>query len=83
MKVKNFLADVGGASRVTKARLNAFASASPALADVDPIGDVSREWHPGPIELVVTKITPFATAKNCPSSMRGSTLYWISRSVRA
>ena len=58
MKVKNFLADVGGASRVTKARLNAFASASPALADVDPIGDVSREWHPGPIELVVTKITP-------------------------
>ncbi len=58
MRVKNFLTDVGGASRVTKARLNAFASASPALTDVDPIGNVSREWHPGPIELVVTKITP-------------------------
>ena len=58
MKVKNFLTDVGGASRVTKARLKAFASASPALTDVDPIGNVSREWHPGPIELVVTKITP-------------------------
>lgn len=58
MKVKNFLTDVGGASRVTKARLKAFHSASPALTDVDPIGNVSREWHPGPIELVVTKITP-------------------------
>ena len=58
MKVKNFLKDVGGASRVTKARLAAFASASPALESTDPIGEVSREWHPGPIELVVTKITP-------------------------
>ena len=58
MKVKNFFTDVGGASRVTKARLKAFESASPALADTDPIGDVAREWHPGPIELVVTKITP-------------------------
>ena len=58
MKVKNFIKDVGGASRVTKARLAAFASASPALESTDPIGEVSREWHPGPIELVVTKITP-------------------------
>ena len=58
MKVKNFIKDVGGASRVTKKRLQAFASASPALESVDPIGDVSRAWHPGPIELVVTKITP-------------------------
>ncbi len=58
MKVKNFFTDVGGASRVTKARLKAFESASPALADTDPIGNVAREWHPGPIELVVTKITP-------------------------
>ena len=58
MKVKNFLKDVTGASRVTKARLEAFDSASPALTDVDPIGNVAREWHPGPIELVVTKITP-------------------------
>ena len=58
MKVKNFIKDVGGASRVTKKRLQAFASASPALESVDPIGDVSRAWHPGPIELMVTKITP-------------------------
>ncbi len=58
MKVKNFLEDITGASRVTMARLEAFDSASPALTDVDPIGNVAREWHPGPIELVVTKITP-------------------------
>ena len=54
MKVKNFLTDVGGASRVTKARLNAFASASPALENVEPIGNVCRDWHRGTIELVDT-----------------------------
>ena len=58
MKVKNFIKDVGGASRVTKKRLEAFASASPALESADPIGDVSRAWHPGPIELAITKIKP-------------------------
>ncbi|MBQ7372075.1 MAG: iron-sulfur cluster-binding domain-containing protein [Blautia sp.] len=57
MKVKNFIKDVGGASRVTKARLDAFQNASPSLTNVDPIGDVAREWHPGPLELVVTDIT--------------------------
>ena len=56
MKVKNFLQDVTGASRVTKARLKAFADASPSLTDVDPIGDVARTWHPGPMELVITQI---------------------------
>ena len=56
MKVKNFLQDVTGASRVTKARLKAFADASPSLTDVDPIGDVARTWHPGPMELVIEQI---------------------------
>ena len=56
MKINNFLKDVGGASRVTKARLDAFANASPSLETVDPIGDVAREWHPGRIELVITDI---------------------------
>ena len=90
MKVKNFLSDVSGASRVTAARMMAFDAASPALTDVDPIGNVSREWHPGPIELVVTGIKPacktaktIRTAKNCPSSMRDSTLCSTSRSARA
>ena len=56
MKVKNFLKDVGGASRVTRKRLSAFENASAALTNVDPIGNVAREWHPGRIELVVTRI---------------------------
>ncbi|MBP5750052.1 MAG: hypothetical protein J6X24_04615, partial [Firmicutes bacterium] len=58
MKVKGFLKDVGGASRVTKRRLAAFASASPVPVKADPIGDVAREWHPGKIELAVTDIRP-------------------------
>lgn len=56
MKVKGFLKDVGGASRVTKARLNAFETASNVPVTSDPIGDVAREWHPGTLELVVTDI---------------------------
>ena len=56
MKIKGFLKDVGGASRVTKRRLAAFTAASAVPEKVDPIGDVAREWHPGPIELVVTEI---------------------------
>ena len=56
MKIKGFLKDVGGASRVTKRRLAAFESASVVPQLVDPIGDVAREWHPGTLELVVTDI---------------------------
>lgn len=56
MKIKGFLKDVGGASRVTKARLAAFEAASPTPERVDPIGNVAREWHPGKIDLVVTDI---------------------------
>jgi ferredoxin-NADP reductase len=64
MKVKGFLKDVGGASRVTKARLAAFENASPAPVTEDPIGNVAREWHPGVLELVVQDIYPVSpTAK--------------------
>ncbi len=56
MKVNGFLKDVGGASRVTKARLHAFETASSVPVTVDPIGNVAREWHPGRLELVVTEI---------------------------
>ena len=58
MKVKGFLKDVGGASRVTKARLEAFEKASDQPVVSDPIGDVAREWHPGALDLVVTQIVP-------------------------
>ncbi len=56
MKIKGFLKDVGGASRVTKARLAAFENASPVSVKEDPIGNVAKEWHPGKIDLVVTDI---------------------------
>ena len=58
MTVKGFLKDVGGASRVTKARLAAFEAASPKPVMNDPVGDVAREWHPGKIDLVVKEIRP-------------------------
>ncbi len=56
MKIKGFLKDVGGASRVTKARLGAFDAASAVPVREDPIGNVAREWHPGKIDLVVSEI---------------------------
>ena len=56
MKIKGFLKDVGGASRVTKARLSAFDAASAVPVREDPIGNVAREWHPGKIDLVVSEI---------------------------
>ena len=58
MKVKGFLKDVGGASRVTKARLAAFANASPVPVTVDPIHEVAYALHPGKLPLVVTEIRP-------------------------
>ncbi|MBE6909747.1 MAG: iron-sulfur cluster-binding domain-containing protein [Ruminococcaceae bacterium] len=58
MKVKGFLKDVGGASRVAKARLAAFENASPLPVTADPIGDVARTWHPGRLDLVVTDVRP-------------------------
>ena len=58
MKVKGFLNDVTGASRVTKARLDAFANGSPVPVTVDPIHEVAYAMHPGRIELVVTAIRP-------------------------
>lgn len=64
MKVKGFLKDVGGASRVTKARLSAFETASAQPIKEDPIGNVAREWHPGKLELAVDSIYPVSpTAK--------------------
>ena len=58
MKVKGFLKDVGGASRVTKARLNAFKNASAEPVTVDPIHEVAYALYPGKLPLVVTDIRP-------------------------
>ena len=56
MKVKGFLKDVTGASRVTKARLNAFESASATPETVDPIAEVVKQWHPGKLDLIVSEV---------------------------
>lgn len=56
MKVQGFLKDVGGATRVTKARLAAFENASAVPVSVDPIRVVADQLHPGKIELVVTEV---------------------------
>ncbi|MBQ5969010.1 MAG: iron-sulfur cluster-binding domain-containing protein [Clostridia bacterium] len=56
MKIKGFLKDVTGASRVTKARLNAFETASAVPETTDPIAEVVREWHPAKFDVVVTAI---------------------------
>ena len=57
MKVKGFLKDVGGASRVTKTRLESFENASDRPDMTDPIADVARAWHPGWLDLVVSEVT--------------------------
>ena len=57
MKVHGFFKDVGGASRVAKARLAAFEQASPLPVREDPIGEVARTWHPGKLDLVVTDVS--------------------------
>jgi len=58
MKIKGFLKDVGGASRVTRARLAAFERAPEKPVTIDPIAETAREWHPGLLDLVVTDIRP-------------------------
>jgi len=56
MKVKGFLKDVGGASRVTKSRLESFRNASDKADSSDPIADVARAWHPGKLDLIVSEV---------------------------
>lgn len=56
MKIKGFLKDVGGASRVTRSRLDSFEKASDRPAADDPIADVARAWHPGKVRLKVSEV---------------------------
>ena len=56
MKIKGFLKDVGGASRVTKIRQANFDKASDKDNYYDPISEVARKLHPGFIELEVEEI---------------------------
>lgn len=56
MKVKGFLTDVGGASRVTKAREEKYNNASSVPSPYDPIGNTAKLLHPGLIEMKLTEI---------------------------
>ncbi|MCR5032073.1 MAG: iron-sulfur cluster-binding domain-containing protein [Lachnospiraceae bacterium] len=57
MKVKGFLKDVGGASRVTNARRESYAKASATPDPKDPIRELADALHPGKQEWKVKKIT--------------------------
>ena len=46
IKVKGFLKDVGGASRVTKLREENFAKGSPIPDPRDPIRELADKLHP-------------------------------------
>ena len=56
MKIKSFLKDVGGASRVTKLRGQTLNNASSKNLYIDPINATAKALHPGPIEVVCTKV---------------------------
>lgn len=56
MKIKGFLWDVTGASRVAKWRETALTKASSIPVTRDPINEVAHELHPGILDLVCTKV---------------------------
>ena len=56
MKVKGFLKDVGGASRVTKMRQELIANGSPVPDPKDPIRALADALHPGKQDFVVTEV---------------------------
>ncbi len=56
MKIKGFLEDVGGAGRVTKRRLAAFADAPAAKITRDPIGETARLLHPESMTFRVAEV---------------------------
>ena len=56
MKVKGFLKDVGGASRVTKLREQSIAMASPIANPHDPIRELADKLHPASMQVKVVDI---------------------------
>ena len=56
MKVKGFLKDVGGASRVTKMRQELIANGSPVPDPKDPIRELADLLHPGRQQFTVTEV---------------------------
>jgi hypothetical protein len=56
IKVKGFLKDVGGASRVTEMRRKSIESASAIPDPHDFVREVADRLHPDPMDLRVTEI---------------------------
>lgn len=56
MKVKGFIQDVSGASRVTAAREQKYENASAVPSPYDPISKTAKLLHPGYIPMTVTDI---------------------------
>ena len=56
MKIKGFLKDVTGASRVTKRRKKLFDEASTTYTYSDPIREVEEEVHPSPLLMKVSAV---------------------------
>ncbi len=56
MKVKGFLKDVTGASRVTNARRNLIKNGSVLNVYSDPIREVAKEIHPDPFPVTVVSV---------------------------
>jgi len=56
MKIKGFLKDVGGASRVTRMRKKLIAGGSPVPKPKDPIRELADALHPGRQQFTVTGI---------------------------
>ena len=55
-KVKGLLKDLGGASRVTKARMDAIRNASATPDPHDPIRELADKLHPASMEFVVESV---------------------------
>ena len=58
IKVKGFLKDVGGASRVTALRRSSIENASAAPDGRDPIRDLADKLHPAGMEFIVDSVRP-------------------------
>ena len=56
MKIDSFLKDVGGASRVTKARRMSYKNASAIPQPKDPIRELADLLHPDKMRFVVTEV---------------------------
>lgn len=56
MRIKNLVADLSGASRVTNARRALIASGDPDRPYADHVADLARELHPEVTHVVVTQV---------------------------